>query len=73
MKHENQKSLTELIDRIVLSESEDLAKKVDSLNKQIGTYRSQLEEKDRRIRSLRDNNESLSWNIDIIRKYEEIT
>jgi len=73
MKYDNQKSLTELIDKIVLSESEELAKKVESLNLQIGTYRDELKEKDKRIKNLRDSNEVMSRNIDIIRKYEEIT
>jgi len=73
MKYENTKSLTDLIDKIVLSESEELAKSIQNYKKQ---YEQQIEyrrEDKKTMEELRNKNEELSRHIEIIKKYEQDT
>lgn len=70
MKYENKESLTKLIDNIVLSESEELAKSVENYKKQ---YEQQIEyrrEDKKLIQELENRNDELSRNYEIIKKYE---
>jgi predicted nuclease with TOPRIM domain len=73
MKYENTKSLTDLIDKIVLSESEELAKKIKSLEESNTRLRNDIIEKNKEISQYRDRNEELSRHIEIIKKYEQDT
>jgi hypothetical protein len=73
MKYENTKSLTELIDKIVLSESKELEKRMQSLLESNTKLRNDIINKNETISKQKDRIEVLSRNQYIIEKYEQDT
>jgi hypothetical protein len=73
MKYENTKSLTDLIDKIVLSEYESLT--TELLQRKVQIQYKEKTEKDLRlqIEKLKNTIEEMSWNDEVIKKYERDT